>query len=115
MARIPHLPKKEFPHSMLIWVNQNDGKADNKDKLASKPLRINNVKFEERKTFNSEQILLSNGIIFIDTKHSSGYNDLYKDFTINSRIEINNNTFTIASSDYVNIMGELHHIEIVLK
>lgn len=108
MARIPHPPKREFPHTMLIWSNIEG-------QISTKPLRINNVKFETAKKYNSDQLLISSGLIFIDSKHSSGFDDINKDFSVNSRIEINNETFTIASTDYVNIASELHHLEIILK
>lgn len=106
---VPHLPKIEFPHSIKLYSNV-DGVIE------TAPKEVTNVKVERTARQAKEvdmSVLISGATIFVDSKWSKGA-DLNKDFTLQSKVYFNGDTFTIEHVEYVTIMGEFHHVEVVL-
>lgn len=106
---VPHLPIIEFPHEIKLFTNLDGA-------LSKEPKVVTNVKVERtsRQSKGMDMTTLTSGAtIFVDCKWSKGA-DFAKDFTLQSKVHFNGDTFTVEHVEYINIMGEFHHVEVVL-
>lgn len=109
--KVPHPPIYEFPHTIkLIKYN-----GATNELLTNEVITIENVKVEQGTktvTENFQQTLLTGNLVFVDSKHSKGFDE--KDITIGSRVKFNDDTFTIKTVDVTNVSGEKYAIEVFM-